>query len=195
VLICLTLVIVAAGWAAIDRKLAPISNTDRSHFDALIVLGTPADDDGNPTPTQLSRVNEAVREYERGVAPHIIMTGGAAHNQSVEAGVMAHTAEAEGVPESAILIEPNALDTIQNLCYSTRLMKQHGWNSAEIISTASHLPRAALIAQGMPLEWRTHPATPVAPSMITNWKLDEVAEELKTMRFLFWARLRERCEP
>ena len=38
-------------------------------------------------------------------------------------------------------------------------------------------------------------APPLAPSFETRWKLDEMAEELKTVRFLLWARLNERCEP
>ncbi len=62
------LVIILVGWTVIERRLAPIENTRRDHFDAILVLGTPADADGNPTPKQLARVTEAVREYERGVA-------------------------------------------------------------------------------------------------------------------------------
>ena len=91
------------AWAFLSRRFAPASNTDRTRFDAVIILGTPADDDGNPTPFQLARVNEAVHEYERGVAPRLIFTGGAAHNRFVEAQVMARTAEAQGIPRSAIL--------------------------------------------------------------------------------------------
>ena len=87
-------------------------------------------------------MTEGVREYERGVAPRLILTGGAAHNQFVEARVMARTAEAQGIPASAIFVEPEARDTIQNACYSVRIMKAHGWRSAEVVSSASHLPRA-----------------------------------------------------
>ena len=68
----------------------------------IIVLGTPADRDGNPRPKQLARVTEAVREYKRGVAPRLILTGGAVQNRFVEAQVMARAAEAQGIPESAL---------------------------------------------------------------------------------------------
>jgi uncharacterized SAM-binding protein YcdF (DUF218 family) len=187
--------IVVLGWAAIARNSAPTANTDRTRFDALIVLGDPADADGNPTPKQLARVNEAVREYERGVAPHIILTGGAVRSRFVEAEVMARAAQAEGIPSSAIVIEGKALDTIQNLCYSTRILQQKGWSSAEIISSASHLPRTALIAEEMPIEWRTHPAPPLTPAVGSRLMFAEAIEELKTVHFLLWARLRERCQP
>ena len=86
------------AWATIARKLEPTSNTALTHFDAIIVLGSPADDDGNPTPTELARVTEAVHEYERGVAPRLIFTGGATHLDFVKAQVMARTAEAQGHP-------------------------------------------------------------------------------------------------
>ena len=54
----------SSGWAMMARRLAPTANTTRDHFDAILVLGTPADADGNPTPEQLARVTEAVREYD-----------------------------------------------------------------------------------------------------------------------------------
>ena len=62
------------------------------------MLGTPADSEGNPTPAQLARVTEAVHEYERGVAPRLIVTGGSTHGNFIEARVMARTAEARGRP-------------------------------------------------------------------------------------------------
>jgi len=137
-------------WAVAERHLAPASNVSLDRFDAIVVLGYPANDDGNPTPTQLARVTEAVHEYERGVAPRLIVTGAAVANGYVEAQVMARTAEAEGVPASAVLIEPKARDTIQNACYAARIMKAHGWRSAEVVSSAIHLPRAALIFSQLP---------------------------------------------
>src|SRR4029077_5695023 len=94
---------------------------------------------------EMARVSEAVREYERGVAPRLLFTGGPAHNRFVEADVMAAAAAAQGIPPSAIFVETKADDTIQNACFSERIMRSHGWHSAEIISSAYHLPRAAMI--------------------------------------------------
>jgi uncharacterized SAM-binding protein YcdF (DUF218 family) len=195
---------IAAGaailaWAAIARATAPASNTTLTRFDAIIVLGTPADSDGNPQPNQLARVTEAVREYQRGVAPRLILTGGAAHNRFVEARVMARTAEADGIPASAIQVEPNAMDTIQNACYADRIMKAHGWHSAEIVATAEHLPRAAMIFNALPLDaalqWRTHAAPPLRPLSPAYQTTLSAVEVLKTARYLVWARWADSCAP
>jgi uncharacterized SAM-binding protein YcdF (DUF218 family) len=174
------------------RAFAPPGNTSATRFDALIVLGSPADAEGNPTPVQLSRVTEAVHEYERGVATHLILTGGTTHGGHVEAEVMARTAEAQGVPASSIVVEPQALDTIQNACYSVRIMKAHGWRSAEVISNAGHLPRAGLIFSRLPIDWRTHAAPSLEPEITSPVAGLEV---LKTLRYLVYAQWGERCTP
>jgi uncharacterized SAM-binding protein YcdF (DUF218 family) len=194
----LALSVIVAGlfaWAAIARHLAPTSNTSRNHFDAIIVLGTAVDMDGNPSPGLQARVTESVREYERGVAPRLILSGGVEPNHFVEAKVMARTAEAEGIPESAIVQEARSKDTIQNGCYSMRIMESHGWHSAEVISSASHLPRAGLIFDQLPLEWRTHAAPPIQHEFVLASGYAVALETLKTVRYLLWAHRTERCEP
>jgi uncharacterized SAM-binding protein YcdF (DUF218 family) len=188
-------------WAVAARTLAPRANSSRQSFDAILVLGTPADSDGNPTPELLDRITEGVREYERGVAPRIVVSGAAAHNRFVEADVMARVAEAQGVPASVILEEPRALDTIQNACYSAHILESHGWRSVEVVSSASHLPRAAMIFARLSrqkpagaLEWAIHAArsdlTPGYYSRAAN-----VVETLKTARYLIWSRWVETCAP
>jgi uncharacterized SAM-binding protein YcdF (DUF218 family) len=183
------------GVGALARLLAPTGNTSLNRFDAIIVLGNPADEDGNPTPTQLARVTEGVHEYERGVAPRLILTGGAAHSPFVEAKVMARTAQAQGIPPSAIFIEPEAQDTMQNACFSERIMKDHGWRSAEVVSTASHLPRSGLIFNHLPLQWRTHAAPPLEPESAAYPWVAATVEDLKTVRYLVWARWSNSCTP
>jgi len=144
--------------AAFVYRGIPTGNTGLSHFDTLIVLGNPANPDGSASPEQRERTLEGVREYKAGVADHLIMTGGAAHNQFVEARVMKELAIAQGVPADAITEEGQAQNTIQNIYYSKKIMAAQHWTSAEVISSPSHLPRAALILAHYSLFWRTHPA-------------------------------------
>jgi uncharacterized SAM-binding protein YcdF (DUF218 family) len=143
----------------------------------------------------LARVDEAVHEYQRGVAPRLIVTGGHTEPEYDEAVVMASTAAAEGIPESAIILETDALDTIENACYSMRIMQAHHWRSAEVVSEEYHLPRAAMIFSRLPLEWRTHAAPPVAPDSTANGIEVKTVETLKTVRYLIWARWADECNP
>ena len=191
---CAALILVLIAWAALARRMAPKGNTAQDQFDVLIVLGYPADADGNPSPTELARVTEAVREYGRGVAPRIIMTGGSAHNRFVEAQVMARTAEAQGIPAQVILEEPDARNTIENACDSLRIMRSHSWQSAEVISSPSHLARAAMILNRLPLQWRVHAAPPVEPEPAWGSETGTIMELLKTVHYLVWSRQMEPCE-
>jgi len=106
---------------------------------------------------------------------------------------MARIAEAQGIPASAIFQETQAEDTIQNACYSVRIMQAHGWKSAEVVSSASHLPRAGLIFSRLPVEWRTHaaPALTAEPGA----EAESLLETMKTVRYLGYAQWAERCEP
>ena len=150
--------LLGAMGVLVSYTTIPSGNTGTARLDTIIVLGTPSLPDGSPSPDQRMRVDEGVREYRAGVAPHIIMTGGAAHNQFVEAHTMAELARTEGVPGDALVEEGRAQNTIQNIFYSVALMKAQGWGSAEVVSSPSHLPRAALILEHYTVAWRTHAA-------------------------------------
>jgi uncharacterized SAM-binding protein YcdF (DUF218 family) len=156
--IVISIVILAIVGTVFLYRVIPDHNTDLTRFDTIIVLGTPAKPDGTPSPEQRERTLEGVREYKAGIAPNLIFTGGPAHNRFVEAHVMATLALAQGIPFSAITEEGQAQNTIQNIFYSQRIMAAHHWNSAEVVSSPSHLPRTALILQHYTMEWRTHPA-------------------------------------
>lgn len=193
VLACAAVVLALLAWAAVMREMAPKGNTSQDHFDVLIVLGNPADSDGNPSPLELARVTEAVHEYERGVAPRMIVTGGAVHNRFVEAQVMARTAEAQGIPAAAVLEDPNARNTIENTCNALGMMRSHGWDSAEVISSPSHLPRAGLILSRLPMQWRVHAAPALGPEGAASRAADTTVEILKTVYYLVWSRWTEPC--
>jgi uncharacterized SAM-binding protein YcdF (DUF218 family) len=152
------LCVVTILYATFFYRSIPTRNTDLSHFDAIIVLGTTTNRDGSPSPEQRERTLEGVREYKAGIAPALIFTGGSAHNSFVESHVMANLAIAHGVPASAIYEEDQAKDTIQNIYYSNLILQSHHWTSAEVVSSPSHLPRTVLILQRYQFAWRTHAA-------------------------------------
>ena len=168
------LIILLAWW------MLPTHNTTQTHFDTIIVLGYPALGDGSASPEQIARTLEGVREYKAGVATHILFTGGAAHNAFAESHVMAQTALTQGVPAEAIVEEPQARNTIENIYYSAHIMSEHGWNSAEIVSSPNHLPRAGLVVNefdkthpALAIHWRTHAAPwPAEYSIVREVVLD-----------------------
>jgi len=160
-LLAFTFLLIVAG----NYITLPTHNAGETHFDTIIVLGTPSKPDGTPSPEQRERVLEGIREYKAGIAPNIIMTGGPAHNSFVEAHTMAQFAATQGVPASAILEEPQAQNTIQNIYYSAQIMHHNNWSSAEIVSSPSHLGRTSLILNtfnitqpALSIDWHTHPA-------------------------------------
>lgn len=152
--------VVLLGIAAVvvTYETVPTHTTDATHFDTLIVLGCPTDPDGRASPEQRERVMAAVQEYQAGRAGHIIVSGGAAHNQFNEAAAMAGVAEGAGVPAKDVVLEGQARNTIENIYYSHRIMEEHGWGNAEVVSTPDHLPRTGLILEHYKFGWRTHAA-------------------------------------
>lgn len=188
------LVLACIAWAALARAYAPSGNTSADRFDAIIVLGGGVNHDGNPTPATLARVTEAVREYERGVAPRLILTGRDDHGHS-EAGAMARIAQAQGIPAFNLVLERRASNTIENACFSARIMQQHGWRSAEVVTSAAHLPRAELIFSSVPILWRGHAAPSIQPQ--SAFMADDRAsrEVVHTVYYLVFSRWAERCSP
>lgn len=175
--VLLALISFAAIVITVAYKTIPTENRPLGQYDAIIVLGDPANADGTPAPEQRERVLEGIREYRAHVAPRLIMTGGAAHNRFVEAHVMAEIALKQGIPASDVIEEGQAQNTIQNIYYSAGIMHQNGWRAAEIVSSPSHIPRAALILQTfnrvqpkLALDWKTHAAPwPVEYSLISKF--------------------------
>lgn len=152
-----------------------------THFDTIIVLGCPALLSGQASPEGRERVAEGVREFKAGRAEHMIFTGGAGENRFIEGQVMASLAETEGVPPSAVIVEGQSQNTIQNIYFSHKIMLQKGWNSAEIVSSPSHLPRTGLILEHYHFQWREK-ACPWPPEY--GWRKTDMiyaAEIIETM--------------
>jgi uncharacterized SAM-binding protein YcdF (DUF218 family) len=106
----------APGFVRLPPSLAPAA--------AIVVLGNrpPTDAAGHVMPETDRRVRAGVALYERGLAPRLVLTGGPAPHDRVEAEVMRDLAIHLGVPAAAILIEPTARDTIDNARESVRLL-------------------------------------------------------------------------
>lgn len=125
--------------------------------DAIVVLGA-AQYDGRPSPVLKARLDHAVRLYERGVAPVIIMTGGRAPGDTVsEAVVSRRYAIRQGVPAAAILTERGGMTTLESMRAVARLMRGQNMQTAVLVSDPFHMLRLKLLARRVGFRGYTSP--------------------------------------
>jgi uncharacterized SAM-binding protein YcdF (DUF218 family) len=113
--------------------------------DVIVVLGHPALADGTAGPDLREEVALAVDLHAAGLAPAVLFTGGAVHNAFVEAQVMAELARQRGMPASAILVDDQARDTVENAHNCRRIMQRRGWRRTIVVTTPYHARRARAI--------------------------------------------------
>lgn len=156
--------------------------------DVLIVLGCRARQDGTPGIVLKSRLDHAIALHRAGVAPRLLMTGAAVYTKHVEAEVMARYALEQGVPETAILREPDATNTLENAIRSAAMMRSHGWRRAVIVTTDCHVFRASQMFAGRGLEYFTSGAPPTGASLRTRLTM------MLWERYLIWRVVKRRRE-
>jgi uncharacterized SAM-binding protein YcdF (DUF218 family) len=137
-------------WFALDLIYVSVGAEDdyATHADVIIVLGCNTLSHNGVNPCISARAGHAADLYKEGFAPTIIATGGptAGPDRPTESEVLESVLESDGVPQGAIIQENRALDTIQNMSYSQTIMRQHGWNTAVLVTEPFHVKRATLIA-------------------------------------------------
>jgi uncharacterized SAM-binding protein YcdF (DUF218 family) len=101
--------------------------------------------DGRPGPALMRRTDHAARLWAEGRAGVILATGGPEGADLTEAEAMRRRLRDQGVPESAILLEPRARDTYQNALFSIPLLRAEGLGRAILVSDRYHLPRALML--------------------------------------------------
>lgn len=113
--------------------------------DVIVVLGCPTAPDGSAAPCQVARADLAIRAMRSGLGEDFITTGGAVQNAFIEAETLRDLLAARGVPGERIIVEPKAEHTDENLYWSTRIMLEHGWRSAIVVTDdPRHLVMTAL---------------------------------------------------
>lgn len=145
----------------IEAKAAPACC-----YDAIVVLGGgigPAQPPHIPEPhltDSADRIWHAARLYHRGLAPRIIVSGGGGGEMS-EAEAMRQFLTDLAVPKEAIIIEGASLNTIENIRYVRKLVKE---GRVALVTSASHMPRAMRLARiaglnvaAFPTDWGPPP--------------------------------------
>jgi uncharacterized SAM-binding protein YcdF (DUF218 family) len=97
----------------------------------------------------LARYRDGIRLYHAGWAPRLIFSGAAWDGSHSNAEVMRNLAVSDGIPESAILVDPSADDTYGNAVHTRDLMVKHDLKSAILVTSPYHLQRAVLTFRGV----------------------------------------------
>lgn len=131
-------------------RCSPLSG----YYDCVIVCGCPASHDGKVTPSLKSRCDKAIELYHQGYCHYILMSGGAAHNQYIEAQVMKDYALLNGVKEEDIIIEPKSKSTYHNMIYCQEIIREHHWQCCLVVTNSWHLRKTNHYAQKFHLDYQ-----------------------------------------
>lgn len=126
--------------------------------DVIVVLGA-AQYDGRPSPVLKARLDHALDLWNRGLAPHVILTGGrGAGDTTTEAAVGRAYLRRKGVPESAMLLENAGRSTDESLGSVAHLMAAQRLDEAILVSDPFHMMRLQILA------WRYRLKTVPSPT-------------------------------
>jgi uncharacterized SAM-binding protein YcdF (DUF218 family) len=130
-------------WLAITavEVVRTASEEEIRSADAIVVFGA-AEYSGRPSPVLRARLERALDLYQRGVAPVVITTGGAAADPKFsEGGVSRDYLAKRGVPENALIAETQGADTAESARRVAVIMRANGLRSCVAVSDAYHVFR------------------------------------------------------
>jgi len=125
--------------------------------DAIVVLGA-SQYNGTPSAVFAARLDHAKSLYDAHVAPRIITVGGGQPgDRTTEAQAGQDYLVSRGVPANAVLPLRTGSDTLQSVRAVAAAFKQHGWESAVIVTDPWHSLRARTMARDVKIDAQTSP--------------------------------------
>lgn len=112
--------------------------------DVAIVPGNKIEKDGRPSERLRARLDAVVVLYRQGLFPNVIVSGGVGVEGFDEAAVMKMYLIENGLPEGNIYQDSGGATTYLTAKAAAQMMKEHGWQSAMVISQYFHVPRMRL---------------------------------------------------
>jgi len=151
--------------------------------DAIVVFGA-AEYAGRPSPVFRARLDHAFELFQKGLAPVVITTGGAAQDPDFsEGGVGRDYLSRRGIPEKNLIAETQGSDTAQSAVRVANIMRANSMKRCIAVSDAYHVfrIRALLEYEGVPTEVAPRPDS--LPR--TRWqRFAAVVRE--SMSYLLW---------
>jgi uncharacterized SAM-binding protein YcdF (DUF218 family) len=140
-----------AQWAIRTLETEYPARSVESHkpADVIILLGgvLSPPGPGDPYPDlgdAADRAVHALRLYQAGLAPKLLISGGNIYSDGrmPEAQALAELLESLGVPQNAILVEGASTNTFENARESALIWQGEGFRSGLLVTSAMHMPRA-----------------------------------------------------
>ena len=133
----LLLLVVATSVKVIETA----SKQEVHPADAIVVFGA-AEYAGRPSPVLRARLDHAFDLFQRGVAPVLITTGGAAEDPHYsEGGVGRAYLMRRGIPERSLIAETQGRDTSESAARVAVIMRANNLHSCIAVSDAYHVFR------------------------------------------------------
>jgi uncharacterized SAM-binding protein YcdF (DUF218 family) len=149
--------------AWLEAQAGPAAVQDVPAAPVIVVLGDGirgprAPERPYPDLTQAAdRVWHAARLYHAGKAPWVLVSGGTVRPVDVsEAQSMQIFLQDLGVPATAVIQEPDSLNTGTNALHTARLLRVRGVDRVILVTSALHMRRARLEFEAQGLQ--VHPA-------------------------------------
>jgi uncharacterized SAM-binding protein YcdF (DUF218 family) len=121
--------------------VAGASRQEIHSADAIAVFGA-AEYAGRPSPVYRARLDHAFDLFQRGVAPVVITTGGAAADPSFSEGGVGHDyLMHRGIPDANLIAETQGSDTAQSAQRIGVIMRTNHMHSCVAVSDAYHVFR------------------------------------------------------
>jgi uncharacterized SAM-binding protein YcdF (DUF218 family) len=129
----------------------------RRPADAIVVFGAGIGSDGTPSQALYDRVRTGCLLYKQGLAPVLIFSGGREPTTD-EPTVMKRLAVKMGVPDKAIMLDPDGLNTDATVANCRAILPAIGARRILAVSHFYHLPRVKMTFARADIETYTVPA-------------------------------------
>lgn len=137
---------------------------------AIVVLGA-AQYDGRPSPVLEGRLSHVVSLYEQGVAPLVVVTGGAQEgDRFTEASASADYLHDHGVPGAAVERETTGETSYESLASAARFLGDRDIARVVLVSDPFHASRIGAIADEVGLDATVSPTPHSAITGAEHWR-------------------------
>ena len=155
---------------ALVTVLVVSQQDQRRAADAIVVLGA-AQYNGRPSPVLRARLDHALRLYNEGYAPRIVVTGGVGRGDTTsEAIVGRHYLLARDVVPGDVVVQAQGRSTQASMTAVADWLEAEGLHSVLLVSDPFHMYRLRLEARRTNLEAYTSPteSSPISDNPVVE---------------------------